>query len=170
MKLNEIRESAKARQGKKRVGRGMGSGLGKTSGRGGKGQTARSGTAVRGFEGGQMPIYRRLPKRGFTNPTRESLATVNLRDLQRAVDSGRLDAAKPVDLAALKAAGIVKGALAGARLTAVGDIKAKLTIDLNGASAAAKEKIEKAGGRVLVREEKPVVKKLPKKPAKPQEK
>jgi len=150
MKLNELAPAAGARQAPKRVGRGMGSGTGKTSGRGHKGQRSRAGSATRTFEGGQMPIYRRLPKRGFKNPFRKEFAPVNLDRLQAAVDSGRLDAGKTVDLAALRAAGLVGKRLDGVRLLARGELKAALKLEIDSASKAAIAAVEKAGGTLML--------------------
>jgi large subunit ribosomal protein L15 len=149
-RLNDLRDNPGARYKAKRLGRGIGSGKGKTSGRGVKGQTARTGVSINGFEGGQMPIYRRLPKRGFVNPSAKDYAEVNLGRLQAAVDSGRLDVAKTVDTAALVAAGLVGKPRDGVRLLARGDLKAKLTIEVAGASKAAVEAVEKAGGKVVL--------------------
>ena len=148
MRLNEIRDNPGARRKYKRLGRGIGSGKGKTSARGGKGQTARTGVALNGFEGGQMPLYRRLPKRGFNNPFAMRWQEVNLGRLQSAVDSGRLDAAKPVDAAAIVAAGICRRSRDGIRLLAKGEVKSKLTLTVAGASKAAIAAVEKAGGSV----------------------
>jgi len=148
MQLNQIRDNPGARRKYKRLGRGIGSGKGKTSARGGKGQTARTGVALGGFEGGQMPLYRRLPKRGFNTPFPMAWQEVNLGRLQGAIDAGRLDAAKPVDAAAIVAAGICRRARDGIRLLAKGEIKAKLTITVAGASKAAIAAVEKAGGSV----------------------
>src|SRR5881275_2507738 len=128
MKLNEIRDNAGAHYRAKRVGRGIGSGKGKTSGRGGKGQTARTGVALNGFEGGQTPLHRRLPKRGFTNIFRAEYHVINLGRLQEAVDSGRLDAGATVDGAALVAAGLLRRARHGIRLLAKGELKTALTL------------------------------------------
>ncbi|MEX2628918.1 MAG: 50S ribosomal protein L15 [Tistlia sp.] len=150
MKLNEIRDNPGARKVGKRLGRGIGSGLGKTSGSGHKGQKARSGVAVKGFEGGQMPLHRRLPKRGFTNIFRRDYVEVNLGRLQQAVDAGKLDAGKPVDAAALRAAGLFKSSRDGVRLLAQGELKAKLEITVSGASKAAVAAVEKAGGSVTL--------------------
>jgi large subunit ribosomal protein L15 len=149
MRLNEIRDNPGARRKFKRLGRGIGSGKGKTSGRGGKGQTARTGVALNGFEGGQMPLYRRLPKRGFNKPFPMRWQEVNLGRLQSAVDAGRLDAAKPVDAAAIVAAGICRRSRDGIRLLAKGEIKAKLAITVAGASTSAIAAVEKAGGSVI---------------------
>ena len=128
MKLNEIADNAGAKHAKKRVGRGLGSGLGKTAGRGGKGQTARKGGAKAGFEGGQMPIYRRLPKRGFNKPNQVQYNEVNLSQVQTAVDARRLDASAPVTVELLIAAGVVNNRLGGVRLLGKGEIKSKLKL------------------------------------------
>ncbi len=150
MNLNELSDIRGARTARKRVGRGIGSGTGKTSGRGHNGQKSRSGVALGGFEGGQMPLYRRLPKRGFHNLFRKRFEVVNLDRLQAAVDAGKLDAKKPVDRAALVAAGLVRDSANGVRLLGRGEIKAKLTVDVDGASQAAVAAVEKAGGKVIV--------------------
>ena len=151
MKLNEIRDNAGAHYRFKRIGRGIGSGKGKTSGRGGKGQTARTGVALNGFEGGQTPLHRRLPKRGFTNaPFRKEFHEVNLGRLQEAVESGCLKADAAVDGAALVAAGLLRRVRHGVRLLAKGEIKAALTITVAGASKAAVAAVEKAGGTVTL--------------------
>ena len=150
MKLNDIRDNDGATHSRKRVGRGIGSGLGKTGGRGVKGQKARSGVAINGFEGGQMPLYRRLPKRGFKNPSAKDFNTVSLRRLQTAVDAGKLDVQAPVDAAALIKAGVIRRAKDGVRLVADGDLTAKLSLDVAGASQAAIAKIEQAGGVVTL--------------------
>ena len=148
MKLNEIRDRDGATKARKRVGRGIGSGSGKTGGRGVKGQKSRSGVAIKGFEGGQMPIYRRLPKRGFTNIFASDFNVVSVGRLQTAVDAGKLDAAKPIDAAALKEAGVIRRVKDGVRILSDGELKAKLTVEAAGASKAAIAKIEKAGGSV----------------------
>ena len=148
MQLNEIKDNPGARKRKMRVGRGIGSGKGKTSGRGGKGQTARTGVRINGFEGGQTPIHRRLPKRGFNNYTRHEYETVNLGSLQKAVDAGVLDAGKLVDLAALQAAGLVRKAATEVKLLAKGALKSKLSLKVDFASEAAKAAVEKSGGKV----------------------
>jgi large subunit ribosomal protein L15 len=150
MKLNELKDREGATHNSKRVGRGIGSGKGKTGGRGVKGQKSRSGVAVNGFEGGQMPIYRRLPKRGFTNISAKDLNTVSLGRIQTAVDAGKLDATAVIDVAALVAAGVVRRAKDGVRVVSDGDVKARLTLDVAGASRPAIEKVEKAGGTVKV--------------------
>jgi large subunit ribosomal protein L15 len=160
MKLNELKDVDGATKPRKRVGRGIGSGSGKTAGRGVKGQKARSGVAINGFEGGQMPIYRRLPKRGFTNIFAKDFNVVSLGRIQAAIDAKKLDAGKAVDVEALKAAGVIRRAKDGVRVLADGDIKAKLTLEVAGASKAAIEKIEKAGGTVKLPEVKEPVKKM----------
>ena len=148
MKLNDLRDNEGATHSKKRLGRGIGSGSGKTAGRGVKGQKARSGVAINGFEGGQMPLYRRLPKRGFNNIFAKSFNIVSLRRIQAAVDAKKLDAKATVDAEALIKAGVIRRAKDGVRLLADGDLKAKLSFDIAGASKAAIEKVEKAGGSV----------------------
>jgi len=151
MKLNEVRENPGAAKTRKRVGRGIGSGKGKTAGRGVKGQHARSGVAINGFEGGQMPIYRRLPKRGFNNTKFAKVySEISLGRIQTAIDSGKLDAKKPVTVEALVAARIVRRAHDGVRLLSDGDLKAKVAFEVAGASKKAIEKVEKAGGSVKV--------------------
>jgi len=154
MRLNELKDNPGSRKFRLRVGRGIGSGIGKTSGRGGKGQTARSGVRLGGFEGGQMPLHRRLPKRGFNKLNRKSYNEINLGRLQKAVDDGQLDASKPVDLAALVASGLARRPLDGVRLLGEGELKAKLTLTVNHASASAKAAIEKAGGSIKLIERK----------------
>lgn len=150
MKLNEIRDNEGARYQSKRLGRGIGSGKGKTSGKGVKGQTSRTGVAINGFEGGQMPIYRRLPKRGFNNPNAKHFAVINLGRLQKAIDGGRIDAKQTINAEALAAAGLIGKVLDGVRLLAQGEIKTKVAIEVTGASAAAIAAVEKAGGSVTV--------------------
>ena len=150
MKLNEIRDNPGAHHARKRVGRGIGSGLGKTSGRGQKGQKSRSGVSLLGFEGGQMPLYRRLPKRGFKNLFRKEFEVVNLGSLQAAIDAGKLDAKGTIDPLALKAAGLVRLDRAGVRLLAKGELSAKVTVQVDGASKTAVAAVEKAGGSVVV--------------------
>jgi large subunit ribosomal protein L15 len=151
MKLNEIRDNEGAHYRYKRVGRGIGSGKGKTSGRGGKGQTARTGVALNGFEGGQTPLHRRLPKRGFNNKDfRKDFRIVNLGRLQAAVDAGKLEAGATVNGAALVAAGLLRRVGDGVRLLAKGELKTALTIEVVGASKAAIEAVEKSGGKVVV--------------------
>jgi large subunit ribosomal protein L15 len=166
MKLNEIKDKDGATQARKRLGRGIGSGSGKTAGRGVKGQKSRSGVAINGFEGGQMPIYRRLPKRGFTNIHAKNFNVVSVGRIQVAIDAKKLDAKAVINFEALKAAGIFRRALDGFRVLSDGEIKAKVTIEASGASKAAIEKIEKAGGSVKLPEPKPVVEKAAKKSAK----
>ena len=150
MKLHEIRDNEGANRKKKRVARGPGSGKGKTAGRGIKGQTSRSGVALNGYEGGQMPLYRRLPKRGFTAPNAKEFAVVNLGQIQTFIDAGKLDAKAPVTEDALVAAGVVRRKLDGIRVLAKGELKAKLDITVAGASKTAIEAIEKAGGKITV--------------------
>ena len=150
MKLNDIRDNAGARKGRVRVGRGIGSGVGKTSGRGQKGQTSRSGVSIFGFEGGQMPLHMRLPKRGFNKPNRREYSEVNIGALQRAVDAGRLDAKVVVDLAALQAAGLVTQPKDGVRLLGKGELKAKLDIHVAGVTKSAQAAVEAAGGKVTL--------------------
>ena len=152
MKLNDLRDKPGSVKARKRVGRGIGSGTGKTAGRGVKGQKSRSGVAINGFEGGQMPIYRRLPKRGFTNIFAKSFNVVSLGRVQAAIDAGKLDAKAVVNSEALKAAGVIRRALDGVRVLADGELTAKVAFDVAGASKAAIEKIEKAGGSVKLPE------------------
>ena len=149
MKLNEIKDNEGARKSRKRVARGVGSGSGKTAGRGQKGQKSRSGVAVNGFEGGQMPIYRRLPKRGFNNPFAKEYAVVNLDTIQKAVDAGKLNA-NSIDIKSLMESGIISKQLDGVRLLARGAITTSVTISVNSASKAAVAAVEKAGGKVTV--------------------
>jgi large subunit ribosomal protein L15 len=150
MKLNELRDNPGATKRRMRVGRGIGSGKGKTSGRGGKGQTARTGVAINGYEGGQMPLHRRLPKRGFNNIFRKDFVVINLGRLQQAVNAGKLTAGATVGGAALREAGLLRRVRDGVRLLAKGELKVPLTIEVAGASKAAIEAVEKLGGRVLV--------------------
>jgi large subunit ribosomal protein L15 len=152
MKLNDLRDNEGATHSRKRLGRGIGSGSGKTAGRGVKGQKARSGVAINGFEGGQMPLYRRLPKRGFTNISAKSYNAVSLARLQAAVDAGKLEAGSTVDAAALIKAGVIRRAKDGVRVLGTGELTAKLSLDVTGASKSAVEKIEKAGGSIRVAE------------------
>ena len=154
MKLNELRDNEGATHSRKRLGRGIGSGTGKTGGRGVKGQKARSGVAINGFEGGQMPLYRRLPKRGFNNISSKSFATVSLGRIQAAIDAKKLDAKETVDAAALVKAGVIRRVKDGVRVLSDGELKAKVSFDVAGASKAALEKIEKAGGSVKLPEAK----------------
>ena len=150
MKLHEIRDNEGANRKKKRVARGPGSGKGKTAGRGIKGQTSRSGVALNGYEGGQMPLYRRLPKRGFSKSNRLEFAVVNLGQLQTFVDAGKLDAKADVTEDALLAAGVIRRKLDGVRVLAKGELKASLNLTVAGASKAAVEAVEKAGGKITV--------------------
>ena len=152
MKLNDLRDKDGATHSKKRLGRGIGSGSGKTAGRGVKGQKARSGVAINGFEGGQMPLYRRLPKRGFNNIFAKSFTVVSLARIQVAIDAKKLDAKATVTAESLVAAGVIRRVKDGVRILSDGEIKAKLSFDVAGASKAAIEKIEKAGGSVKLPE------------------
>ena len=150
MKLNELRDNPGARKSKIRVGRGIGSGKGKTGGRGQKGQKSREGVSIAGFEGGQMPLHMRLPKRGFNNIFTKDYAEVNLGAIQKAVDAGMIEAGAALDHAALKNAGLARGGKDGVRLLGKGDFSAKLTFTVAGASKGAIEAVEKAGGSVDV--------------------
>jgi large subunit ribosomal protein L15 len=150
MKLNELSDRPGSNRKFKRIGRGIGSGKGKTGGRGGKGQTARSGYSANGFEGGQMPLYRRLPKRGFANIFRKEYVEVGLDRIAQAIEAGRLDPAQPINAVTLKAAGVIKREKDGVRLLGGAEPKQKLTIDVAGASAPAIALVEKAGGSVKV--------------------
>ncbi|MEZ5744482.1 MAG: 50S ribosomal protein L15 [Sphingomonadaceae bacterium] len=151
MKLNEIRDNPGARKGRMRVGRGIGSGKGKTAARGQKGQKSRSGVAIKGFEGGQMPLHMRIPKRGFTNAKfKKDYAEVNLGMIQKAIDAGKLDAKKDIDHEALKAAGLARGGKDGVRLLGKGELKTKASFKVDGVSKGAREAVEKAGGSVEV--------------------
>ena len=148
IKLNDLRDNNGARKGRMRVGRGIGSGKGKTAGRGQKGQKSRSGVAINGFEGGQMPLHMRIPKRGFNNIFAKDYAIVNLGQVQKLVDAKKLDPKATVDHAALKAAGVARGGKDGVRLLAKGELTAKLNFAVAGASKGAIEAVEKAGGKV----------------------
>jgi large subunit ribosomal protein L15 len=150
MKLHELRDNPGATKKAKRIGRGPGSGKGKTAGRGIKGQKSRSGVAINGYEGGQMPLYQRLPKRGFNKPNRKAYAVVNLGLIQKFVDAGKLDASAEINEDVLVASGLVRRKLDGVRVLAKGDVTAKLTIAVTGASASAIEAVEKAGGSLTV--------------------
>ncbi|MGO3927430.1 50S ribosomal protein L15 [Rhodopseudomonas pseudopalustris] len=150
MKLSEIADNAGARKKRMRICRGIGSGKGKTGGRGGKGQTARSGVRIKGFEGGQMPLHRRLPKRGFNNIFRIEYAEINLDRLQEAVDAKAVDAGAVVNAEALVAAGVVRRAKNGIRLLGRGELTAKLNIEVHGATKSAIAAVEKAGGTVKI--------------------
>ncbi|OEI84885.1 50S ribosomal protein L15 [Brucella sp. BO3] len=152
MKLNDLRDKPGSVKARKRVGRGIGSGTGKTGGRGVKGQKSRSGVSINGFEGGQMPIYRRLPKRGFTNIFAKSFNVVSLGRIQAAIDAGKLDAKAVVNLDSLKAAGVIRRAKDGVRILSDGELKAEVAFEVAGASKAAVEKIEKAGGSIKLPE------------------
>jgi large subunit ribosomal protein L15 len=154
MKLNELRDNPGAKRARRRVGRGIGSGMGKTSTRGQKGQGARAGIAIQTFEGGQLPLHRRLPRRGFKNPTRKSFVEVNLGRVQAALDEGVLDAKATIDVQALIAAGILRRELDGLRVLAQGELKQPVTIKAMGASAAARAQVEKAGGTLILPEPK----------------
>ncbi len=155
MKLTDIRDNPGARKGRIRVGRGIGSGKGKTGGRGQKGQKSRSGVAIKGFEGGQMPLHMRLPKRGFNNPFAKDYAEVNLGMVQKFIDAKKLDAKKVVDHEALKAAGLARGGKDGVRLLGKGELTAKVQFKVAGASKGAIEAVEKAGGSVELPAEAP---------------
>lgn len=148
MKLNELRDNPGARKERTRVGRGIGSGKGKTAGRGIKGQKSRSGVAIKGFEGGQMPLHMRLPKRGFNNPFGKDYAIINIGAVQKAIDEKKLDGKKTVDQATLKAIGLVRGGKDGVRLLGKGEISTKVTFVVAGASKSAVEAVEKAGGKI----------------------
>ncbi|WP_370400325.1 50S ribosomal protein L15 [Sulfitobacter sp. JB4-11] len=150
MKLNELSDNPGAAKKRTRVGRGPGSGKGKMGGRGIKGQKSRSGVAINGYEGGQMPLYQRLPKRGFNKPNRRSYAVVNLGLIQKFIDEKKLDAKKPIDGAALVASGLVRRELDGIRVLAKGDISAKVDLHVAGASKSAVAAVEKAGGSLTV--------------------
>ena len=150
MKLNEISDNAGSRKARMRIGRGIGSGKGKTGGRGGKGQTARTGVRIKGFEGGQMPLHRRLPKRGFNNIFAIEFNEVNLGRVQEALDKGKLDAKDVVNAEALVRAGVVRRAKHGVRLLGKGEIKTAVQFEVYGASRSAVEAVEKAGGSVKI--------------------
>ncbi|MFN3864571.1 MAG: 50S ribosomal protein L15 [Erythrobacter sp.] len=150
MKLNDIRDNAGARKGRIRVGRGIGSGKGKTSARGQKGQKARSGVSIKGFEGGQMPLHMRLPKRGFNNPFGKDYAEVNVGMVQKFIDAGKLDATATITEEALRSAGLVRGGKDGVRLLGKGEITAKVAFAVTGATKGAIAAVERAGGSVAV--------------------
>ena len=150
MKLSDIADNAGSRKKRMRVGRGIGSGKGKTAGRGGKGQTARSGVRIKGFEGGQMPLHRRLPKRGFNNVFRVEFAEINLDRIQQAVDSKLIDVKETVNAESLVKSGVVRRAKGGIRLLGRGELKAKLNLEVHGASKSAIAAVEKAGGSVKI--------------------
>lgn len=151
MKLNEIRDNPGARRPRMRIARGIGSGKGKTGGRGGKGQTARTGVSINGFEGGQMPLYRRLPKRGFNNIFSLHFAEVNLGALQAAIDAGKIDSKKAITEQALVEGGLVRRIRDGIRLLGKGDLKAKVSLEITGATKSALAAVEKAGGSVTLK-------------------
>lgn len=150
MKLNQLSDNAGARKSAMRVGRGIGSGKGKTAGSGHKGQKARSGVAINGFEGGQMPLYQRLPKRGFNSRNKKDFQVLNIGRLQKAIDAGKLDVKSPITVDTLVEAGVVGTVVDGVRLLAKGELKAKVDITVTGASKSAVEAVEKAGGKVTV--------------------
>ncbi|KQT83554.1 50S ribosomal protein L15 [Aurantimonas sp. Leaf443] len=150
MKLNELSDVEGATHSRKRLGRGIGSGSGKTAGRGVKGQKARSGVAINGFEGGQMPLYRRLPKRGFVNIFGSNFNVVSVGRIQQAIDAGKIDASKAIDLDVLKAAGLVRKSRDGVRLLGDGEITSKVSLTVAGASKSAAEKVQKAGGTLTL--------------------
>ena len=171
MKINELKDNEGARKGRMRVGRGIGSGKGKTAGRGQKGAKARSGVSINGFEGGQMPLHMRIPKRGFNNPFGKDYAEVNLGAIQKLVDAKKLDAKAVIDHETLKAAGVARGGKDGVRILGKGEYSAKLSFKVAGVSKGAKDAIEKAGGSVEViavvpAAEKAAAKKNSKKPRK----
>jgi large subunit ribosomal protein L15 len=151
MKLHELSDNPGATKPRKRVGRGPGSGMGKTGGRGIKGQKSRSGVAIKGFEGGQMPLYQRLPKRGFNKPNRKSYAVVNLGLIQKFVDLGKIDAKAAINEDILISSGLVRRMLDGIRVLAKGDVTAKMTIEVTGASQSAIDAVAKAGGSLTVK-------------------
>jgi large subunit ribosomal protein L15 len=150
MRLNEIKDNAGARKLRVRIGRGIGSGVGKTGGRGGKGQTARSGARIGGFEGGQMPLHRRLPKRGFNKWRPKEFNELNVGGLQKAIDDSRVDTGQPIDVKSLVEAGVLRRAKDGLRLLGGGELKAKVNVTANYATPSAKAAIEKAGGSVTI--------------------
>jgi len=150
MKLNELRDNPGATKPRKRVGRGPGSGMGKTAGRGIKGQKSRSGVAIKGYEGGQMPLYMRLPKRGFTKPNRKRYAVVNLGLIQKFIDAGKIDGSQPITEDVLVASGLVRRKRDGIRVLAKGEVAAKLALEVTGASKPAIEAVEKAGGSLTL--------------------
>ena len=163
MKLNQIADNAGSRKNRMRIGRGIGSGMGKTGGRGGKGQTARTGVRIKGFEGGQMPLHRRLPKRGFRNTSFAlKLTEVNLGKVQTAIDAGLIDAKAPVDAAALIKAGLMRREKGGVKLLGNGEFKAKADFSVWGASKSAREAIEKAGGSLKILAPAPEAEEAPK--------
>ena len=150
MKLNDLRDNPGATSRRKRIGRGPGSGKGKMGGRGIKGQTSRTGVAIKGFEGGQMPLYQRLPKRGFTKPNRKDYAVVNLGLIQKFVEAGKIDAGQPITEDALVASGLVRRKRDGIRVLAKGEVTTKLDLSVTGASKSAVAAVEQAGGTLTV--------------------
>jgi large subunit ribosomal protein L15 len=150
MKLHELHDNPGASKPKKRVGRGVGSGTGKMGGRGIKGQKSRSGVAINGYEGGQMPLYQRLPKRGFNKPNRKAFAVINIGLIQKFIDLGKIDASAAITEDALIASGIVRRKLDGIRVLAKGEIKSKVKLQVTGASKSAVDSVEKAGGTLIV--------------------
>ena len=154
IKINELRDNPGARKGRMRVGRGIGSGKGKTAGRGQKGAKSRSGVSIAGFEGGQMPLHMRLPKRGFNNIFAKDYAEVNIGAVQKAIDAGKLDIKGTLDQAALRVAGLARGGKDGVRLLGKGELKAKLAFKVAGVSKGAREAVEKAGGSIELIERK----------------
>jgi large subunit ribosomal protein L15 len=150
MKLNELRDNPGATKAPIRVGRGIGSGKGKTAGRGVKGQKSRTGVSINGFEGGQMPLYRRLPKRGFNSLNRKAYAVINLDRIQKAIDANKLDVSGPITEKSLVEAGLVRRVLDGVRLLGKGELTAKITLEVTGASDSAVKGVEKAGGSVTL--------------------
>ena len=150
MKLHELHDNEGATKRKKRIGRGPGSGMGKTGGRGVKGQKSRSGVAIKGFEGGQMPLYQRLPKRGFNKPNRKAYAVINLGLIQKFIDAGTLDGSAAITEDALIASGLVRRKLDGVRVLAKGDVTSSITLEVSGASKSAVEAVEKAGGKLTL--------------------
>ena len=150
MRLNELRDNPNARRSRTRIGRGIGSGKGKTGGRGIKGQKSRSGVAINGYEGGQMPLYQRLPKRGFNNPNRKSYAIVNLSLLEKFIDAGKLDAKAEITEDILVASGLVRRKRDGVRILAKGELKSKIKLNVTGASKAAIDAVAKAGGSLTI--------------------
>lgn len=150
MRLNELKDKEGARKFRVRIGRGIGSGVGKTGGRGGKGQTARSGVRIGGFEGGQMPLHRRLPKRGFNKYRPKDFNEINVGALQKAIDEKRVDGSKPIDVASLVAAGVLRRPKDGLRLLGAGELTSRLTVTVNHATASARAAVEKVGGTVKV--------------------
>ena len=156
MKLNEIKDNLGSTKSRKRIGRGIGSGTGKTSGKGHKGQKSRSGVSIKGFEGGQMPIHRRLPKRGFTNINRINYTELNLQNIQKLIDGKKIDPKKTISYKTLLDLGLVKSKNAKIKLLGKGDIKVKIDIEVSAFSKSAKESVEKIGGTVIILDEKKV--------------